>query len=195
MDTSAGGTIIAHSKTAKHLAETTRVDDWNYTFDPLPKGALPAILVDSEHALHFNNEHIAIRYYSPSHTDGDLSVHFEQADILHTGDTWWNGYFPFIDYNTGGSIDGAIKAAEWNAQKVTDKTVIIPGHGPVGEKKQLLEFVDMLHTVRKNVPDLKQQGRTLQETIAAKPTKAYDAKWGGFVINGDFFTNLVYRGV
>ena len=88
-----------------------------------------------------------------------------------------------------------IRAAEANVARVTDKTIVIPGHGPVGNKSQLIEFRDMLVSVREKVSALKKQGRSLEEVLAAKPTADYDAKWGGFVIDGKKFTGLVYQGV
>ena len=99
------------------------------------------------------------------------------------------------DYSTGGSIDGMIRAAEANVARVTDKTIVVPGHGPIGNKSQLIGFRDMLLSVREKVSTLKKAGRSLDEVVAAKPTASYDAKWGGFVINGNFFTRLVYAGV
>ena len=96
---------------------------------------------------------------------------------------------------TGGSVDGMIRAAEANVPGVTDKTIVIPGHGPVGNKSQLIEFRDMLVSVREKVSALKKEGKSLAEVIAAKPTADYDAKWGGFVIDGKNFTGLVYQGV
>jgi glyoxylase-like metal-dependent hydrolase (beta-lactamase superfamily II) len=192
---SVGAQILAHENTRKHLATTTRVDAWNFTFPPAPAGALPAKVITKERTLHINGMKLALKYYGPAHTDSDISVEFVDADVLHTGDTWWNGYFPFIDYNTGGNITGAIRAAEANIARVTDKTIIIPGHGPVGDKTQLIEFRDMLVTVHEKVAALKKEGKTLEEVVAAKPTADYDAKWGGFVINGSSFTSLVYAGV
>jgi glyoxylase-like metal-dependent hydrolase (beta-lactamase superfamily II) len=192
---SIGAEIIAHENTRKHLSVTTRVEDWNFTFPPAPSGALPTKLFDSEQTLHLNGSTIALKKYSPAHTDSDISVEFTDADIVHVADTFWNGHFPFIDYSTGGSIDGMIRAAETNVAKVTDKTIVIPGHGPIGNKSQLIEFRDMLVSVREKVADLKNQGKSLDEVVAAKPTANYDAKWGGFVIDGNFFTRLVYAGV
>jgi glyoxylase-like metal-dependent hydrolase (beta-lactamase superfamily II) len=122
-------------------------------------------------------------------------VHFTDADVVHVGDTWWNGVYPFIDYSTGGSIDGQIQAAEANLKAFTDKTIFIPGHGPVGGKSAVAEFRDMLVGIRGNVAALKKQGRSLNETIAAKPTSAFDAKWGQFLITPALFTELVYAGV
>jgi hypothetical protein len=92
-------------------------------------------------------------------------------------------------------MDGMIRAAEANVATVTDKTIVIPGHGPIGNKSQLIEFRDMLVTIRDKVAALKKQGRSHDEVVAAKPTADYDAKWGGFVVDGNFFTKLVYAGV
>ncbi len=191
----AGATIIAQEKTRKHLAEKTRVVDWNYTFDPFTADALPTVLFKTEHTLHFNGEKVLIKKYPNSHTDSDSSVFFPNANILHVADTFWNGYYPFIDYSTGGSIDGMIAAAEININKATKETIIIPGHGPIGNKQHLIEFHAMLATIRDKVAVLKKQGKSIDEVIAEKPTAAYDAKYGGFVIDGTFFTKLVYKGL
>ena len=88
-----------------------------------------------------------------------------------------------------------IRAAEANVARVTDETIVIPGHGPIGDKSQLIEFRDMLISVRDKVSTLKNEGKSLEEVVAAKPTADYDAKWGGFVIDGNFFIRLVYAGV
>jgi glyoxylase-like metal-dependent hydrolase (beta-lactamase superfamily II) len=192
---SIGAEITAHENTRKHLAETTRVEDWDFTFPPAPPGALPTKVFTKDETLHLNGATLALKCYKPAHTDSDISVDFTDADILHCADTFWNGYYPFIDYSTGGSINGMIRAAEANVARATEKTIVIPGHGPIGNKSQLIEFRDMLVAVRDKVSALKKQGRALQEAIEAKPTADYDAKWGGFVIKGDFFTKLVYEGV
>jgi hypothetical protein len=111
------------------------------------------------------------------------------------GDTFWNGHYPFIDNQDGGNINDAIKWADKTIECTTDKTIVVPGHGPVGTRSQLIEFRNMLATVRHNVAALKRQGESLDEAVAAKPTADYDRKWGGFVINGDLFTKLVYAGL
>ena len=192
---SIGAEITAHENTRKHLSVTTRVEDWNFTFPPAPAAALPTKLFNSEQTLHLNGATLALKYYPPAHTDSDISIHFTDADIIHVADTLWNGHFPFIDYSTGGSIDGMIRAAEANVARVTDKTIVIPGHGPIGNKSQLIEFCDMLVSVRDKVGTLKKEGKSIEEVVAAKPTAYYDAKWGGFVIDGNTFTALVYEGI
>jgi len=192
---SEGAEITAHENTRKHLMVDTRVEGWKFTFPASPVGALPTKLFKTDYKLDINGTTLALKYYPPAHTDSDISVEFTDADILHVADTCWNGYYPFIDYSTGGSIDGSIRAAEANVARVTSKTIIIPGHGPIANKQQLIEFRDMLMGVRDKVADLKKQGRSLDEVVEAKPTADYDAKWGGFVIDGGTFASLVYQGV
>jgi glyoxylase-like metal-dependent hydrolase (beta-lactamase superfamily II) len=190
-----GATIIAHRNTLKHLSQATHVDDWNWTMPAVPAGARPTILVDDSITFIFERDTIHVDHYGPGHTDGDLSVYFEKADVSALGDTFWNGHYPFIDNQDGGNINGAIKWADRAIERTTDKTIVIPGHGPVGTRAQLTEFRDMLVTVRDNVAALKRQGKSLDEVIAAKPTAAFDEKWGRFVIDPAHFTRLVYAGL
>src|SRR5215470_2248450 len=192
---SAGAIILAHTNTRKHLSNTTRVEGWNFTFTPWPPGAIPAEVFADERNVKLNGTTVALKYYGPAHTDSDISVYFTDADIFHVGDTFWNGYYPFIDYSTGGSIDGMIRATEANLAKVTDKMVVIPGHGAIGDKSQLVFYRDLLVAVRDKVAALKKQGKTLDEIVAAKPTAAWDAKWGGGFMNPRMFTGLVFEGV
>jgi glyoxylase-like metal-dependent hydrolase (beta-lactamase superfamily II) len=191
-----GAEIVAHENTHKHLMSAQRVDAWDFDFSPSPLAAIPTDVFDTEENLTLNRSTLHLRYYGPAHTDSDISVTFTEADILHAGDTYWNGIYPFIDYSTGGSIEGMLKATEANLAAATDRTIIIPGHGsPVSNRKELLAYRDMLVAIHDNVARLKQQGRSPEETISAKPTTAFDAKWGQFVITPEFFTRLVYQGV
>jgi glyoxylase-like metal-dependent hydrolase (beta-lactamase superfamily II) len=145
--------------------------------------------------MKFDGDTIQIRPYMHSHTDGDLSVYFEKADVLFTGDTWWNGLYPFIDYAEGGGIDGMINAANENIKMATEKTIIVPGHGPEGTRADLVAYKNMLIAIRDRVAALKKQGMTLDQVIAAKPSEKFDAQWGNNVINPALFVQLVYRGV
>lgn len=191
----AGAAITAHENTRKRLSVATRVEGWQWTFPAAPASALPAKVFAAEHEMRRNDTRIALKYYGSAHTDSDVWVHFTDADVVHVGDTWWNGVYPFIDYSTGGSIDGQIQAAEANLATFTNQTIIIPGHGPVGCRADVVKFRDMLVAIRKNVAALKKQGRTVDETIAAQPTAAFDAKWGRFLITPATFTKLVYTGI
>ncbi|MFC7477759.1 MBL fold metallo-hydrolase [Dankookia sp. GCM10030260] len=188
--------IIAHENTRKHLSTMQRVEDWNYDFSPLSAAALPTELFSKERTVAMRGSTIALSYYGAAHTDSDIAARFVEADILHTGDTYWNGVYPFIDYSTGGSIDGSIRAAEANLAVTTDRTIIVPGHGqPVSNRAELQAFRDMLVGIRGNVAALKRQGLSVAEIVAARPTADWDAKWGGFVIDPAFFTRLVAQGV
>jgi glyoxylase-like metal-dependent hydrolase (beta-lactamase superfamily II) len=186
---------MATGETIKRLSQTIRVEEWGHTFAPVPAADLPNVTLEGSETLSFAGETVIIRPYSDSHTDGDVSVYFQRADILVTGDTYWNGMYPFIDYMVGGSIDGMIGAAKANVDMATPRSLVIPGHGPVGDRAQLVAFHDMLVDVRQRVAALKAKGLSLAEVQAAKPTAAYDAKWGQSIIDGSLFTALVYRGV
>lgn len=191
----AGATVVAHKNTFKHLTETTHVNAWNWTFDPVPVDARPTLLIDQAKTFAFAGTRIDVENLGEGHTDGDLWVYFREADVLALGDTFWNGIYPYIDNEDGGSIDGAIKWASKAVERTTDRTIVVPGHGAVGTRAQLVEFRDMLVTVRNNVAALKQQGKSIEEILAAKPTASFDAKWGNFVFNGDQFTRMVYAGL
>jgi len=151
---------------------------------------------DRERQLKLNGLTISLKHYGPAHTDSDISITFAEANVVHVADTFWNGVYPFIDYSTGGSIDGMIAACDANLATTNDETIIIAGHGKaVSTRAELQGFRDMLATIRDNVTALKKQGRSRDEVVAARPTAAFDATFGNFVIDPGFFTRLVYDGV
>lgn len=189
-----GAHIIAHENTRRHLSADTRVEDWDFTFPRSPSSALPSRTFATEQVLDVNGARITLERYAPAHTDADISIHFTDADVLHVADTWWNGLYPFIDYSTGGSIDGMIRATEKNLATASSRTIIVPGHGPTGDRVRLARYHHMLVTIRDRVTALKATGRTVAQVVAARPTAAFDAEWGQNVIGPDFFTRLVYRG-
>jgi glyoxylase-like metal-dependent hydrolase (beta-lactamase superfamily II) len=191
----AGASILAQENTRKHLLKDTRVEGWSHTFLASPAGAIPSTVFKEEHTVHANNSTLVLKHYLPAHTDSDISVHFMEADIFHTGDTFWNRNYPFIDYSTGGSIDGTIRAAEANIRTVTDKTIVIPGHGAVCGKADLILFRDVMVQIRDKVAALKKQGRSLDEIIAAKPGASTDEEWGNGFKTPSEFVALVYQGV
>jgi glyoxylase-like metal-dependent hydrolase (beta-lactamase superfamily II) len=191
----AGASILAQANTRKHLSKDTRVEGWKHTFPAAPAGAIPLTVFQEDHTLHSNGTTLFLKHYLPAHTDSDISVHFAEADIFHAGDTFWNRDYPFIDYSTGGSIDGQILAAEANLAKVTDNMIVIPGHGAVGSKADLILFRDVLVEIRDKVVTLKKQGKPLAEVVAAKPGAHYDAEWGNLFMTPSAFIALVYQGV
>lgn len=193
---SVGATILAQENTRKHLIEATRVDDWDFDFPPAPGGAVPTEVFRDSKQITVNGTALAMQHHPNAHTDSDISVTLAGPDIIHTGDIYWNGVYPFIDYSTGGGINGTIKATEAILAIAGDGTIIIPGHGqPVSNRTELLAYREMLVAIRDKVAALKAAGQSADEVVAAKPTAAYDAVWGQFVINPAFFSRLVYKGV
>jgi glyoxylase-like metal-dependent hydrolase (beta-lactamase superfamily II) len=191
-----GTVILAHDNTRKHLAEAQRVEDWDFNFPPSPAAAMPTQTFSDEKSLRLNGATLNLKHRPFAHTDGDITVSFAEADILHTGDIYWNGTYPFIDYSTGGNIDGVIRAVDAILAQIGKDTIVIPGHGrPRSNRSELKAYLDMLVAVRDNVAKLKRQGRTIDETVAARPSSDLDAQWGQFVISPAFFTKLVYEGV
>ena len=141
--------IIAQENTLGFLSHVQRVEDWDYNFVSAAAGWTSKRSVCKRAQLSLNGQSINLKHYSPAHTDSDISVTFAEADIVHVADTFWNGVYPFIDYSTGGSIDGMIAASDVNLAATTDKTIIMPGHGqPVSNKAELQQFRDMLVGVR-----------------------------------------------
>jgi glyoxylase-like metal-dependent hydrolase (beta-lactamase superfamily II) len=189
---SAGATIWAHENTRYRMSTTQNIVAYKAVIPPAPICALPTILFNSYRTLSDQTNTLKLTHYEPAHTDTDVSVHFTEADILHCGDTFWNGFYPFIDYSSGGNINGMIGATEQNLATAGPDTIVIPGHGPLGNKAQLTEFRDMLVGARDNIAKLKKEGKSLDEIIAAKPTTAFDAKWGK---KPDAFIGYVYQGV
>ena len=124
-----------------------------------------------------------------------IYTYFKNADVLQVGDIWWNGHYPFLDNGAGGNIDGLIHWVNECINASTEHTIIVPGHGEISNRAGLTEFRDMLVAVRANVASLKKSGKTLAETVAARPTAAFDAKYGDFLINPAFFIQLVYMDV
>ena len=188
----AGATIWAHENTRYRMSTTQNIAAYKAIIPPAPVGALPTILFNSYRTLSDQDNNLNLTHYEPAHTDTDLSVHFTEADILHCGDTFWNGIYPFIDYSSGGNINGMIQATEQNLALAGADTIVIPGHGPLGNKTQLTEFRNMLVGSRDNIAKLKKEGKSLEETVAAKPTAVFDAKWGK---KPEAFISYVYQGV
>lgn len=157
--------------------------------------ARPKVLVDSSKTITFDGTKVVMKNFGIGHTDSDIWVYFVKADVLVLGDIFWNGDYPFIDNAHGGGINQAIRWADLALKQTGPNTIVVPGHGAVGHRAELLEFRTMLAQIRDNVAALKKQGKTLDEIVAARPTAAFDAKFGAFVIEPSFFTRLVYGGL
>lgn len=187
----AGASIVAHQNTRKRLTETHELLGMRFT--PAPPDALPTQTFKDTHTLSANGEQVALGYIPPSHTDTDIYIRFSRGNVLHLGDVFFNGIYPFIDAGTGGSINGMIRAADM-ALKMTDaNTKVVPGHGPLADRAALTKFRDMLVTVRDRVQKLKTAGRKLEEVVAENPTKDLDPTWGKGFMPPQAFVGIVYN--
>jgi len=187
----AGATIVAHANTTKRLSETH--DLLGMRFTPAPKDALPTETFTQSHTLKANGEQVNLAYVPPAHTDTDITIHFIRGNVLHMGDLFFNGMYPFIDASTGGNVNGMIAAADRALKLVNATTRIVPGHGPLGDRGALAKYRDVLVTVRDRVTKLKKAGQTEKEVVAAKPTADLDAVWGKGFMMPDVFVGIVYN--
>ena len=188
---SAGAGVIAHENTGKRLMQPH--DLLGMHFDPSPSAALPTQSFPAKLTLQLNGEVMYLSHVAPAHTDTDIFVHYTKADVLHMGDVFFNGFYPFIDASTGGNINGMIGGAAQALQVTGAKTKIVPGHGPLGSRGSLDAYHHMLTAIRDRVEKEKKAGKTLAEVQAAKPSAEFDAAWGKGMMAPDAFVALVYN--
>ena len=184
--------IVAHENVRKRMSSEQKLQALDRTVPPSPQKALPVLTFTDSATLHFNGEAVTMTHIPPAHTDGDTLVMFPNANVMHTGDIWFNGVYPFIDVDAGGSIDGMIAAVDRILGMVKDDTKIIPGHGPLGTSTELRKYREMLVKVRDNVQKLIDEGKSREEAIAANPTAEFDADWGKGGMSPEVFTRVVY---
>lgn len=187
----AGAGVLAHENTTKRLSEPH--DLLGMHFAAAPAGAMPTQTFAQTHRLQTNGEQVDLGYIPPSHTDTDIYIHFTRGNVLHLGDTFFNGAYPFIDGSTGGNMAGMIAAADRALALSNATTKIVPGHGPVADRAALMKYREVLVTVRDRVQKLKTAGRSEQEVVAAKPTADLDATWGKGFMQPDVFVAIVYN--
>jgi cyclase len=187
----AGTLIVAHD----NVRERMSVDQFNETFGfetkASPKVALPVITFNDRVTFHLNGDHIHAYHVPPAHTDGDAIVRFDNANVVHMGDLFFNGMFPFIDLSSGGSLNGMISGVDEALETMNSATKVIPGHGPLSDKAGLASYSAMLKKARMAVGALVDQGKTEAEILEANPLADLDAEWGQGFIKTDVFTKIV----
>ena len=187
-----GSLIVAHDNVRKRMASKQFIKFFDKELPPSPKAALPVITYSDRASFHINGDTVDVFHVQHAHTDGDSLIRFNKANVLHLGDTFFNGLYPFIDLGSGGSIQGVIAAADVALSIADSKTKIIPGHGPLTDKKGLKAYRDMLVEVHDAVAKLIEQGKSRDEVIAAKPSGQYDEKLGGALIKPEPFVGFVH---
>ncbi|MGH8162578.1 MAG: MBL fold metallo-hydrolase [Gammaproteobacteria bacterium] len=173
----AGATIIAQDNVRARLLRVQRPPLGGTVPRPVPADKLPTITFDRGLNLYFDGQTVQIAHLPPAHTDGDSVVIFKPANVIATGDIFFNGMYPYIDVDAGGSVGGTIADIDWILQRINAKTVVIPGHGAVADRAALVRYRDMLIAMRDKIRKMVDSGKTLADIQAARPTAALDAKW------------------
>jgi glyoxylase-like metal-dependent hydrolase (beta-lactamase superfamily II) len=183
-----GAIIVAHDNVRKRLSVDYFFELFKETQKASPYEALPEITFADSVTFHMNGETVHVFYAKNAHTDGDIIIHFKESNIFHCGDVFVRYGFPFIDQGAGGSIDGMIKSTEMLLALTNDQSKIIPGHGALSTKKDLIDYKDMLVTVRKRIADGIKQGKTLQQIADSDQLKGYTV-----IADKYFFVESIYK--
>lgn len=191
-----GGTLIfSHHNVRERLKTGYSIVEFGMKQEAISAEGLPVVTFSEDISFHLNGDSIHAIHVPHSHTDGDSFIYFEAANVIHAGDLFFNGFYPFIDVTHGGSLKGMIEGVDMVLSLTNDDTKIIPGHGPLGDKAQLASYRQMLATAYERLRKLKAEGKTAQEAVAAKPLADLEAAWGGGIFTGDRWIEIIYSGV
>jgi cyclase len=189
----AGAVIVAHENVRRRMSTEQFMAAFNTTVPASPARALPVVTFTGAMSLHLNGDDVRVIHVANAHTDGDSLVRFERANVLHMGDVYFNGLYPFIDLGSGGGIHGMIAAIERGLELANDATVVVPGHGPLSNRAELAAYRDMLAGFRHRIAALKSEGKSLEEVIAARPTAEFDERLGGAFISPERLVGFIYE--
>jgi glyoxylase-like metal-dependent hydrolase (beta-lactamase superfamily II) len=186
-----GAIIVAHENVRRRMSSEQFIELMKMTEKPAPRAALPIVTFAGSVTFHLNGDDIVVFHVPRAHTDGDAIVHFTKSDVIHMGDVYFSGMYPFIDTSSGGSIRGVIAGCDRVLGIAGDSTRIIPGHGPLSNKAELKAYRDMLATAADRIGKLVAEGKTTEQIVAAAPTADLDAKWGGGFMKAPKFLEMV----
>ena len=191
----AGSIIVAHENVREALKVEKSIPMFGMHKPPSPKAALPVITFSREMSIHWNGDDLKMLHAPNAHTDGDAVIVFKNANVIHMGDTFFNGFYPFIDTGSGGSIAGMIAAAD-NVLSIADNnTKIIPGHGPLATKTDLQAYRDMLVSVEAKISLLLKAGKTIDEIVGEQPTADFDKEWADGFLTPEVWIKIVVSGM
>ena len=189
---SEGVSIIAQENVKKRLSSVQDVPFIGLRDGHYPSQALPAVTYSSSMTLNQGSQRLILANYGSAHTDGDTVIYIAPANVVVVGDIFSNHFYPIIDLASGGSIDGMIHSIDQILAQSDERTKIVPGHGPVATRADLQDYRDMLAQVRQRIQALIASGKTIEEAVAAAPTKDFDSKWGGGYVSPDVFTEMAF---
>jgi cyclase len=190
----AGVVIIAHDNVYKRMSVGGAITMLKQTYAPYPKAALPVITFSQSATFHLNGDDVTSTHLPPAHTDGDSFIRFAKANVIHTGDVFAAYRYPFIDPESGGSVKGILKAIDTILPMIDDNTKLIPGHGGLSSKKDVLAYRKMIAAAIAKIEPMVKSGRSLQQVIDAKPLRDFDEEWGKFR-KPEAFVEIVYAGL
>ena len=191
-----GGTLIfSHHNVRERLQNGSFIEAFNMMKEAVPREGLPVVTFSEDISFHLNGDTVRALHVPNAHTDGDSFISFESANVIHAGDFFFNGIYPFIDVTHGGSLKGMIKAVDIVLSLADENTKIIPGHGPLADKKQLEDYRRMLQTAYERLRKLKAEGKSAQEAAAAKPLADLEEVWGDGMFTSERWIELIYSGV
>ena len=190
----AGVVIIAHDNVYKRMSVGGAITALKQNYAPAPKAALPVITFNQTATFRMNGDDVTSTHLPPAHTDGDSFVRFAKANVIHTGDVFAAYRYPFIDVESGGSVKGVLRAVDQMLPMIDDNTKVIPGHGGVSSKKDVLAYRKMVSTAISKIEPMVKSGKTLQQVIDAKPLREFDEEWGKFR-KPEAFVEIVYNGL
>ena len=185
--------IIAHENVRTRLSNRQELKILNRVYEPKPEQAWPVITFNQSITIYFNDEEIKVIHFQPGHTDGDSVVFFTKSNVVHTGDLFFNGWYPFIDLDSYGNIQGYTNNVEQLISMIPPDAKIIPGHGPLADLDDFKIFHNMLvqtSTIIKNKLD---EGKTLEELKKAGLPEEIEQKWGHGFLPTDKWIEIIYR--
>lgn len=185
--------IVAHDNARERRRANRYVERSGRRVEPSPDGALPVLTFNDRITFHFNGESVTAYHVAAAHTGGDSIVHFPGSNVIHMGDNYYNGTYPLVELSSGGSVSGMIDAVQFALGLCDLETVVIPGHGPLGNCAGLESFGQMLADARERVRDLAGQGMSLEQIIAARPNAADDERLGHGSIKPERFIEFIYN--
>ena len=188
-----GAIIFAHENTRRRMSSEQFIAALNRKVPASPTAALPVITFSDTITFYTNDDTVRTFHVANAHTDGDAIIFFRKANVVHMGDTFFNGRYPLIDLSSGGSLVGMIAAANQGLAMTNADTRFIPGHGPLATRADLVRYRDMLVATRDRVGKLIAEHKTLKEILDAKPLADLDAQWGNGNIKSDQFLTIVYQ--
>jgi cyclase len=190
-----GARIIASLNCLARVSKDQRNEFFNKDMPALPPKARPIITIQDETQIHFNGEILRLIPVAPAHTDGDVLVHLEKANVLHLGDVFFHGSYPFIDFSSKGWLGGVAAAVRTALDYTDEKTRVIPGHGPLATQKDLKDYLAFLEAMYERMHNLQSDGHTLEDAVSTLPSKAYDEKLGKGFMTPEMFVRCTYEGM